>query len=1507
MEYTSYQITSTETNSLNTGSYLNRTDYSMFVGGFVGDLWYGFSSNDVLEIGVYDRTQTPIDWKTVHQEKNYKFSQYSYFNVQNVPVTYSYAELLPDFILYKNEKVLISPPVEIDKAFNITQGSYVLTYNFTREMAGTPASPLIIKDISPSRTELKIVPVGETTLQYEAFCKKTIQMGDVSPLYLQLIEYCPISQIYGQISSQYTNQINTIKNLFFLATDGEMVNFIRNLYEDLYVYTNPPTSSMGTMVADPDVLLRIQGIKTYFNNYLRSNVHTLSTFDNIDNQFYSFVDVAIQRKFISLGPNPSAEYVAAKKFLKDFFTIHFYQPISNLLSSTYNEKYLSYLRNAINFGNGRLLPILNHAYLDERIESSDPLTLLVKLQSELPSDIASNTNCWISNISQTPFVVNSILKRDGGNLAITIGPPNFSANIPEISIGNVNKSYTATDLANEQNIERELVVSKKEKSLNIDYSDFKNFVVFSSAEARVNIFKNKIVQLSTLTASLQELNEKNITHLLTSGSDYPYYTLEHDRLQEQLDAVVDNFDGYEAYLYRQGGYAYNDGTFISSSYVSTQDISASYYDRYNRDSLINNTPSHIVADENNDEYLTFLAMAGHFFDDIYTYISNLPSEKFIGQGDQETFTREVTDHMLETFGWKLDDTLEQTNMLNNYLTSNELSGLNAMSAEERTKAIRNRVLLNLPKIYKTKGTETSVKLLLSCYGIPSSLISLREYGGVNYAEEIASYTQFERAYMYQWDTSSKLDHFRITLPGVTRTFEYKFSIPDAKPYTYGHKQITWGVVASGASTGSISGSGFVHGGFVRERGQNLGRIFFAVGYKDAEDFIVYSDPIPIFDGNVYSVMIRKNDYDPYFQYTADYNAVPTKYDLYVQRNDSGRSIIQSKISYINYNEQSNYTFEGAGTLMIGNWFQEYNHQGYTGTLDKFMVWLDPITDANYEDHVNNVNSYAYSGSQEGYKSLVFRMHTDYPFDLRQFAPGQTSSSYFPYTPEWNGIWINANPYYANGAYLASWQPWSGSQQIVYDPLICKYISQSCYPFQFKVIDYPCTYTISKYGPNKFRNEKIKYLTQTVDARLDTEERSTYVEKNQIAPDSNMVGFFADPQEFKNRDILRYFGNFDFMDAIGHSQYAFDDSYNQLKGLRKTYSTMLNSSSGSTARFNELLTIYRLYFNRSIFEAIKNLTPARNNTLTGVLIEPTILERPKYQARPIDSEVNMGSAVYDETTVYRYFHDTDSQLVRISNTLQDTVNVNISESYINLPSRTYPPNYVECILDLPDRYQFSHFGDGAIKGQMAMDMNIQHHPSGSKKYYIVKEWNTYKIWKKEGEWNKTDNPSENNHVTSSVQLYRYVCVSDELYNSLVYTSLTNNGNVLPDPGLHFANTFKNTPNMMRNNIYANPIDQFGDGTSWIMGGSYYELGDSFLEIAPTYPRNHFIHKRSFFSPSRFLQMGKEGKTNVFRPYTKNQQTIDTTIGVDGITDGTLPVQSFDVSNINLVKSDNVINQ
>lgn len=217
------------------------------------------------------------------------------------------------------------------------------------------------------------------------------------------------------------------------------------------------------------------------------------------------------------------------------------------------------------------------------------------------------------------------------------------------------------------------------------------------------------------------------------------------------------------------------------------------------------------------------------------------------------------------------------------------------------------------------------------------------------------------------------------------------------------------------------------------------------------------------------------------------------------------------------------------------------------------------------------------------------------------------------------------------------------------------------------------------------------------------------------------------------------------------------------------------------------------------------------------------------------------------------------------------------------------------------------------GKIPFDMNIQVHPSGSKAYYMMKRWKKYTIYSKSGSWERTETPSENLYATASIFLYDYIVVTDDWFNSMVYTASFVD-NVPGSPGseytttsdlwTHDANTFRNSPNAKTNN-YTQPTSY--NGLRMVTSNTkIFSNSDEYLELVSGYPRNHFTHKKDLFSLYYLITYGKHNGMVTSGSYRRNQQTIDTTIGIDGLEDGTPPVQATQVGNLNLIQSDNVIN-
>lgn len=96
------------------------------------------------------------------------------------------------------------------------------------------------------------------------------------------------------------------------------------------------------------------------------------------------------------------------------------------------------------------------------------------------------------------------------------------------------------------------------------------------------------------------------------------------------------------------------------------------------------------------------------------------------------------------------------------------------------------------------------------------------------------------------------------------------------------------------------------------------------------------------------------------------------------------------------------------------------------------------------------------------------------------------------------------------------------------------------------------------------------------------------------------------------DILKSLGNFNIDDYIGNPGDEYSDRYSDLDRLRNYYFQRFDLN------FNEYIQLVR-YIDKSLFDTLESLVPARAKVSSGLLIEPHILERSKVKWRKPTSE------------------------------------------------------------------------------------------------------------------------------------------------------------------------------------------------------------------------------------------------------------------------------------------------
>lgn len=1043
-----------------------------------------------------------------------------------------------------------------------------------------------------------------------------------------------LTDVYNSTKASFSENITALKNLLSFQNDNDVLKILSSIY-------------YGDSMFDEDLgkYVKLLGVNSYIENHIKFNYEFVGNFVSLKNDVARIAKSTCSSRILTYNPNATRligkrnDYSLSMTYLVSLIESTLNRVFSEI-EFAYKNKYKTPLKCALNFGGGKLFPIL----ISELRTDGE---YWVKLKEPISSGITVGDRCSISNISIRPFFQVVTIGTKSSDKVIRLVSPNFSLSLNEPSNRTTSTKYYNTDqLSIERVANNKIKVNKKLLDLNVDYTDFDKFVVFSSANIRVKIFKNKLRRITELNEEITELM------LVDSGSTSVtdrlsvYENIVNDKAE--IDTIIGSFDGYEAYLHKSGNVIYDtsleifvdsSGSSKSSSFLSTLEDESVKYDKNNRDSLLNNSPEYIYENVDNDDYLKFLSMIGHHFDNIYLHISNIGIYKEIGRDIDSGMTGKMVSYVLNSFGFKIppgmSGLIESSDTVENYLSSGEQNGIvNHISVDEKTKTIWKRMLINLPSIYKSKGTEECIRQIFSIYGIPNNLIILKEFGGGYSNHEISSsYLSDEKEYLLEY-IGEEGEYVEISGSNVPyKSIDFKLYID---PSNYTSSRL---IVPLHDKFDSLDKHVYSLG-FVKIS-RTLGRFYFTIR-NDSDKFTTLTDPVYLFSDEPMSVMLRRNYVDTKFNAAQSASFVPTKYDISIFRSSgggknvdsttsfylsgslnesfddvSGSSItfgnvdslnIISEISEFIESQDSTFEFvgENASTVLSDN-LPNYSLDKFRGCMDRFILQSIPLTDADFRIRGLNVNSYYQGQPSSSYDDILFRFNLGIPEDF--------SSASFT---QLGHLVPNLNHVHSESA--ATLYNFSGSNiTSSLTTINCNTSSFSYFPHQRREFSVINEYPTQHIGPVRFENRKVNYIsTEMLDSSLSTEKSLTYKNKSNQYSDSNRIGIFVSPIHERNKDILNFFGDCDIISTVSSPNDRFGKKYLKLEELRKSY---YKTNAVSKILFNELFSIYKIFIDKSLFETLKSVIPARNKTYSGILIESTLLERSRIEQKPADIFLN----------------------------------------------------------------------------------------------------------------------------------------------------------------------------------------------------------------------------------------------------------------------------------------------
>ena len=464
--------------------------------------------------------------------------------------------------------------------------------------------------------------------------------------------------------------------------------------------------------------------------------------------------------------------------------------------SSYNEFYERLISGEhfdefyINFGGNTLFIATN---IDLEIDDEGKPSILIKLYDPL-SNIYGDLSLLsiITKVAETQvYKVDYIENLEPTILKNYIKGPNL--NIPLKSRSNNSTGYkNLNDLINTDSsasYNQFLNLSNQRGvHLRVDYSNWENFVHYSSAEKRLSNFKEKITNIENYQA---EISQSHIITGATTGSSV--FSSSIATKQSKINDIIQKFDGYEYYLYFMTGstswpksstsYPYKLYSVSSSqalnwygsidesnAYFSNTGLiySASLYDQDNQDNLYYIIPPFISNNTDNEPYINFVHMTGQSFDDIWLYtkaVSEIRNNR--SQLTGSTIPLDLADEVIESFGFetygndfnsqlfnssnvgifptsasgeeyiKYYVDIASGSIINYYDKTQTTLGYvvqlidpgNLYPLENNAQEIYKRIFHNMVSLVKRKGTVEGLRQLINIWGVPNTMLHISEFGG----------------------------------------------------------------------------------------------------------------------------------------------------------------------------------------------------------------------------------------------------------------------------------------------------------------------------------------------------------------------------------------------------------------------------------------------------------------------------------------------------------------------------------------------------------------------------------------------------------------------------------------------------------------------------------------------------------------------------------------------------------------------------------------------------------
>jgi hypothetical protein len=919
----------------------------------------------------------------------------------------------------------------------------------------------------------------------------------------------------------------------------------------------------------------------------------------------------------------------------------------------------------LNFGDNNLF-ISNNISLDNQ-DPTNP-TVLIKLYEPLSDEFDINSTLWVVTVLEEPVAYKvtfediPIIFTD----TTSIGGPNFNLNLKDqVNNSSLELSYADLVLTSLTSSTNQLnsLLEEKEIDINVDYTDFSNFIHFSSVQSRIENFYYKVGLIENYSSSIAILN--NTTSNNPSASIAIY--------ESKINNIITNFDGYDYYLYYSSeslAYPKTNSTPPYTLYSSTSPtvltwlgsadennayyggilLSASIYDNLNQNNLFYAIPEYLREDPANDPYQLFIEMVGQHYDNIWIYYKDVTQKYNADNRLENGISKDIVADAIRDFGIKLyQNNFSNEDLYTAFLGLTPEGGLfpfpnitgslptpsgyeyintkisasnDYLPLDDVNKSLYKRIYHNLPYLLQTKGTLPGLRALITSYGIPDTILRIKEYGGKDKTNTNDwDYWQNEFNYAYKqngnnfisssfelkssWGATSQSPEtimFRFKTNGLpTSSIPYSQSLSTISSQIYGltsHINLRY----TGSAYSTVFPPSSSYSGSIIDPYYQYAYLDF---YPDYQFLPTLSASIylPFFNEDWWSVMVKKTGTGQF-----------TNFELYsgnkmYEGGENGTSIgFIASSSAITYDIRWNFSdkiFFGSGSNIINSNVNAGIYNKFSGSFQEIRYYSKPISESVFKDFVMNPSSIEGNSLNSGADQLAFRLPLG----------GELYTGSNSIHPKVTGSWVATSSFIFNSS--------------AYINPISTFVPNTEYFYY----DQPIV-GIKNAIADKIRIENNVIPEGDVLSPFMSLSQQANISQSYTA-NTNLLEVAFSPQDEVNDDINSSLGYFNIGEYIGDPRLRSSsaESYPSLDALRDSYFQKY------TKNYN-LVDFVRLikFFDNSLFKMIKDFVPARTSLASGIVIKQHILERNKYPQPQVDTNSTIakyaksGSIIWNEPII-----------------------------------------------------------------------------------------------------------------------------------------------------------------------------------------------------------------------------------------------------------------------------------